>query len=341
MKKIICVLTAFTAAFTFVSCSDKDTSSVSENSTGKILFTYSSDFDLPPTPIAYEMTFTALHTEPDSIGVLVDAVFGEGAYNGRTFTSKSVIQGENYTEWSTDDYTHDLTLFDNGCFDFTNNDLAEDFLSTGTWAQVEIGDTVYENSFDDTSVKMASGEYTLSEAAEIGGEYVETLFKAIGADIKLCPLKANVTENTDGIQGADIEFASELESQCLRCTLLEGEDNMDNTAPILSITVRMTDIDKIPSVACFGGGLHSDVKKGSALNIISCEEALKFASDKLFASAAHITLDYMRLEYTPTQENNDTYTLAPYWAVYAHSEQGSSLFICIDAQTGETVIQEI
>ena len=63
--------------------------------------------------------------------------------------------------------------------------------------------------------------------------------------------------------------------------------------------------------------------------------------DKLFASAAHITLDYMRLEYTPTQENNDTYSLAPYWAVYAHSEQGSSLFICIDAQTGETVIQEI
>ena len=97
LKKTLCIMLAAVNLFAAVSCSGKNESSsalIDELIENKNDFTYDEGFFIPPTPKAYEYSFSYYYADKDKLEPLVDTYFGDGAFG------HGILDTEN----ETDDY---------------------------------------------------------------------------------------------------------------------------------------------------------------------------------------------------------------------------------------------
>lgn len=334
MKRIICIIVS---VLVLSSCkSSAVTESRGSTAAGRVMFEYSDGLVIPPVPAGQVIEVKGFEADFSKLEELTDLVFGSGAYRGKGYDQTCTEQNDIYASWYTYDGEHNITLNKNGTFYYTNGDIYDGVADDES---VISGETVYADSFETTELDTPSGTYYLSELSQAAGAQIYDMLELIGSDIGITPVSARIlTLGDSGKKGADFTFAADTGFGRLRSVRTDGDDE---TAPCPAFEATVLDIDKIPSVTCSGGGLYRDLTACGDADILSCEDALKSASGELYSSASHITLKHISLEYTPREKNGDTYRFYPYWAAYAATDKGEDILICIDAATGQTLVQNI
>lgn len=344
LNKTLCIMLAAVNLFAAVSCSGKNESSsalLDELNENKNDFTYDEGFFIPPTPKAYEYSFSYYYADKGKLEPLVDTYFGDGAFGQGILDTES--ETDDYYEWFTENYTHSVSLNSSGYYCISNDEINYDYIypdieyneKTGALAESE---RIFENRFNSTEVSFFGSSYTLDELSGYALEKLSKCDKIIAAGTELEPFCAVIYSDANGNQiYADITYRVKLGNEQFSVfsdNMFFSDNSLTEPAPQM---IRRAYIYGENSIFYLNSGAAlTDIKQQKEIEIISCEQAIQNAYNELGTLAKHITLKYAELEYSTVSQSADkTMTALPSWALYYTDDKGKDSIIRIEAQTGE------
>ena len=341
-RKILCLFSAV-LFLCLCSCSASDSSTLSieidENDQND--FTYADNFFIPPTPEAYEYTFKSRSVTVDKLGTMVDAFFGDNTYSsGKT---EEIERFDDGWYWCLSDHSASANLFTNGHYHLHDNKNSYSNYFTDIKIDEEKGwftegRLIYENEYDDTNITFADEEYTLASLSDSVLEKYSVCNKALGYDIEIKPLYTMVYRDAnDSNVFAVMYFCLKEGDVVFRAVNLDpfADKEWTRDKPTTVYTATAFGTDHIEDLEA--GEIIDELTKGQKLQIMSCQDAINQADEWLNQKAAHATLRYAQLEYTPIHQDSLTgiMTAQPCWALYYITDEDIEGVLFVDAQTGK------
>ena len=319
MKKLIPVILS---AITLVSCSGSEVSAPAPQPPEEYSrFIIDEHFSLPEDEEVYEYTLAPFTAGENSLSAL-SAVF---------FTPDEKLSAiQNGDTLTTEDKQKTLTLLPDGRFEYSAPALDPDEKWT---APV---DTVFQNAFEDTTLRLETGSITLEELSLKAQSYLTDCMRALSLDIVPTPLYADIfTCQCDGAENdyAKIYFALPV-GECSVIKPLPARETLpvlDNAADSYSLLCICLADDAMPFAASSQSALLVPDKKGQQHTHIPCDDVIVNAGSKYLSAAKHMTLMYAELEYI----TKDGFTALPYWALYFSLPDGRKQIYYENALTGE------